>query len=580
VPMENDRIVSVWHVEGDEINQAQARRLAADLGVAEPVGTLLINRGLETAEDAKTFMNPALSAMHQPLLLPDMDVAIDRLSQAIANREALTVYGDYDVDGITSTTLLVRFWERLELQVDYYIPHRMEEGYGLHAESIRKLADNGSRLLVCVDTGSTALAEASLAHELGMELIIIDHHRMADELPKAVAVVNPQREENQYPFKEMAAVGVTFNLLVALRARLIEQGVLQKGQIDLRDDLDLVALGTVADLVPLRDVNRIFTSVGLQRLTHAKRAGVLALKEAARIRETVRAGQVAFFMAPRLNAGGRLSHAKQGVELFLSKDLNHARGIAEELNSLNQQRQRVEQNAFKQACAMLEGSDYLKSLSVIVLASPEWHPGVVGIVASRMVERYQKPAFLIALDEDDVGKASGRSVKGIDVHEALKAASAHLVRFGGHAMAAGFTIERHKIDTFREDLAAAVQNQTGGDYVPTRFVRVDMMLSPEHLNDALMADISQLEPFGMGNPQPVFAVDNVYVVSSEIRGGQHLKFQLSINNRRFSAMGFRMARHGILKPGSVMKMAYQASYNTFQGIRSIDLRIKDFVLKT
>ena len=580
MPMEHDRIASIWHVEGDEINQAQARRLAGDLGVAEPVGTLLINRGITTTEEARVFLNPVLSAMHQPLLLPDMDVAVQRLARAVEAKERLTVYGDYDVDGITSTTLLVRFWQRLGLQVEYYIPHRMDEGYGLHEDSIRKLARDGAGLLVCVDTGSTALAEADLAGELGMDLIIIDHHRMAEQLPRAVAVVNPQREENRYPFKDMAAVGVTFNLLVALRAELTERGLLQKGDIDLRDDLDLVALGTVADLVPLRDVNRIFTAAGLQRLTHAKRAGVLALKEAARIRETVRAGQVAFYMAPRLNAGGRLSHAKQGVELFLSTDLAAARSIAEDLNSLNQQRQRVEETVFKQACAMLEGSEYLRSLPVIVLASPDWHPGVVGIVASRMVERFQKPTFLICLDEDDMGKASGRSVRGIDVHKALTATAAHLVRFGGHAMAAGFTIRRHKIDTFREDLTAAVRTQTGGDYVPTRFVRVDMMLSPEHLDDALMKDIALLEPFGMGNPQPVFAVDNVYIAGSEIRGGQHLKLQLSINNRRFSAMGFRMARHGVLKPGSVIKMAYQASYSTFQGIRSIDLRIKDFVIKT
>ncbi len=572
------KVQTVWLNRADSDDEAAIASLANSAGVSQLMARLLIHRGIESPQQANEFLTPRLANLPSPFLMKDMEAAAVRIADAVARKEKIVVYGDYDVDGITSTSLLVGFLRRLGAECEYYIPSRMDEGYGLNAEAIESLASSGADVVVSVDTGTTALEEARLAKKLGLCLIVVDHHQIGAELPEACALINPQRPDCDYPYKHLAAVGVVFNLLIAIRSKLHERGVIDKGKFDLRKDLDLVALGTVADIVPLHGVNRILVAYGLERISRAVRPGLIVLKEVGRINTRVDSYHVGFIMGPRLNAGGRMEHAAQGVELFLTSDLTRARQIATHLDELNRQRQQQEQRMFEQAVAMMESSDELKNLPVVVLASKEWHPGIVGIVASRITERYQRPTILVSIDSNGIGKGSGRSVPGVDIYKTLVQASKHLIKFGGHEQAAGITIEHGNLEAFRDAFAQAVLDLYP-HFMPIRTIKVDMDLAPSQIDSETMKQMDRLSPFGMGNPQPVFMMRNAKILRTETPGGRILKLYLSHGGRTFQALGFRLSQLAdVLTPGKVVNVAYRPKYNTFRGLSEFVLHISDIQL--
>ncbi|MCF6191582.1 MAG: single-stranded-DNA-specific exonuclease RecJ [Candidatus Hydrothermae bacterium] len=465
---------------------------------------LLSARGI-SPEEVEAFLHPSLEQLHSPFLLHQMDRAVERILEAVKREESILVYGDYDVDGVSSTALLVRGLERLGAKVTAYIPDRFEEGYGLHRSGVDHAREVGATLIVTVDCGVTAMEEVAYARQLGIDVVITDHHLPKETLPDAVAVVNPRVGET-YPFPELAGVGVTFKLLEALHART---GASRK---PLLWDLDLVVLGTVGDVVPLMGENRVLVHYGLKVLAHTRKAGLKALKEVAKVRGSkLHPWHVSFILAPRLNAAGRLTHARHALELLTTRDGKRALQIAEQLHAENQRRQQLERKILEEAIQMIEAGDLEKSW-VLVVAREGWHEGVVGIVASRLVERYERPALVIALQNGE-GKGSGRSVESFHLFRALLEAEELLESFGGHRMAAGVRIRSDRLEALRDRLNAyARANHEPEDLLPE--VHLDLVLEdPAWLHDPrLPEEMEQLEPFGSGHPHPALLIPDVRVL--------------------------------------------------------------------
>lgn len=554
------------------VDQAAADRLAAALGLLPATARILVSRGLTEPELVREFLAPSLSGMLDPLLLSGMSAAVQRLVTARAANESVCIYGDYDVDGISATALLVSGLAALGLQTGYHIPNRMDDGYGLNSEALQQIRQRGYRLAVSVDCGVTALEEARFCRQIGLDLIITDHHQPLSELPAAVAVINPHQPGCNYPFKGLAGVGVAFNLLVALRSRLREQGLLADGGPDLRQWLDLVALGTVADLVPLIGQNRLLVAAGLQRLGNGCRTGMAALKQVAGITGTISSGQVGFQLAPRLNAVGRLESAVPGVELLLSTDPQQAAALAGELDGANQERRQVERRMFAEAVQQLEQMGWSEACRSIVLWSTDWHQGVVGIVASRLVERYHRPVMLIALQEDGSAKGSGRSISGFHLLEALHGCSDLLLRYGGHRAAAGITLAAVNLPAFRDAFEAASRQQLA-DSMPRPELLLDAELQPAELTLQLARELQQLGPFGMANPTPLLLVPGMQVVSSRRFGDGNLNLQLAANGLQISAVGWGMAERTI--PGRI-DLVCTLRIDSWSNRDQLKLELKDF----
>lgn len=535
------------------------------------VAGILAARGLENADDIRSFLSPMLSEMIDPHLLRGMPVAVDRLLLAHRNKETVCVYGDYDVDGITGTSLLVSFLRSTGYVCTYFIPNRFDDGYGLNAESIERIIALGAGLIVSVDCGITAVDEAVLCRTRGIDLIIVDHHAPKDKIPDACAVLNPLQPGCRYPFKSLAGVGVAFNLLVALRSAMREAGAFGGSTVpDLREWLGLVALGTIADVVPLVGQNRIYAYHGLKQLSRSQKPGILALKRVAGITDDVTCGQVGFRIAPRLNAAGRMESAVPGVDLLLSDDAHESQQIATDLDSANAERQAIERRIFEEADAMIQ-SEQASDRRSIVLASAGWHQGVVGIVASRLVERYHRPTILIALTEDGLGKGSGRSIPGFHLLDALSSCSQHLERFGGHRYAAGVGIQAEKVGVFAESFeTAASRLLTPVDLIPT--LEIDGEVEPADVTKELVLELKQLEPFGAGNPEPVLLMRNMTVVERRVVGEGHVRLRLARERCMFTAIAFRMAEREI--PGEI-DIAFFPEINEWRGNSSVQLRIKD-----
>ena len=486
------------------------------------VAGFLVHRGLSDAAAARRFLYPETEQeSYDPFLLRDMDKAVARICQAVEKKERIIVYGDYDVDGITATTVLVRCLRQLGADVSYYIPNRLTEGYGFKAEALRKIKDGGADLLVSVDCGISAVAEvAGIAAEL--DIVITDHHLPGPTLPAALAVVDPHRKDCTYPYEELAGVGVAFKLCQALWRELRQE--------EYEQDLELVALGTVADIVPLLDENRKFVKIGLQRMPHTAIVGLQALLAAADLKgKAITAGQVGFVVAPRLNAAGRVAAAAQGAELFLMEDPARAMELAAKLNVENSQRQELEHEILGEAEKQLRQIDTEKA-RVLVLAGEGWHPGVIGIVASRIVDRYYRPTVVIGI-KDGIGKGSCRSIKGFHMYDALTASKDTLLGFGGHAMAAGLSVAADKIDALRASLDAfAAAHLSAEDYAPV--LALEAELPPEAMDMKLLEDLAKLEPYGMGNPQPLFACFHIQGCRADAMGRekQHLKFEIPVGS--------------------------------------------------
>ncbi|MBO4853193.1 MAG: single-stranded-DNA-specific exonuclease RecJ, partial [Schwartzia sp.] len=480
-----------WSIIGTADASDQA--FAEQLGVSTFLAGILRRRNISDVQKARAFLNPEqLQAYYDPFLMRDMDRAVARIRQAIEASEKIVVYGDYDVDGITATTLLVRALRRLGAVADYYIPKR-EEGYGLHTESLKKIAEDGAGLVVTVDCGIAGTAEIDAVRGV-IDVVVTDHHLPGDTLPDAAAVVDQHRADCEYPFKDLAGVGIAFKLCQALFR------VMKDEEFD--DDIELVALGTVADIVPLLSENRKLVKIGLSRMKETKLQGLRQLIDVAGLSgKEISSGQIGFMLAPRLNAAGRLETAMRGVELLMTEDENKARDIALMLNELNGERQQVEADILEQAKKQLASVDTAAARTLVV-AGKDWHSGVIGIVASRLVDLYYRPTVVVSL-QDGVGKGSCRSIKGFHLFDALTAAKDTLVQFGGHEMAAGLTVLPENIGALQEALDDyAKKNLTEEDYIPC--LELEAELRPEEITINLVKELALLEPYGMSNPRPLF----------------------------------------------------------------------------
>jgi len=534
---------------------------------------ILAARGCATPDEIRQFLTPALSDMLDPFLLKGMETAVARLLAARSARERICVYGDYDVDGITGTALLTSFLRVTGFTCSYFIPNRFDDGYGLNSGSIESIISQGATLIISVDCGITAVDEAALCRRRGVDLIIVDHHAPKAILPDACAVLNPLQPGCAYPFKSLAGVGVAFNLLIALRSALREAGAFQTAAApDLRKWLDLVALGTIADVVPLVNQNRIYAYYGLKQIAQPSKPGIQALKRVAGIKEgAVSCGQVGFRLAPRLNAAGRMESAVPGVDLLMSDRLDESLLIAAELDTANAERQAIERRIFDEAVLMVESRGGYPARRSIVLASDEWHQGVIGIVASRLVERYHRPTILIALTEDGLGKGSGRSIPGFHLLEALEPCSRHLTRFGGHRYAAGIGLTATDVPAFAETFEAeAARLLTGCDLVPR--LAIDAEVEPGEVTKELALELKRLEPFGMGNPEPILMLRGMTVVERRTVGEGHLRLRVTRDNCSFTAIAFNLAEREI---SGLIDIAFFPEMNEWNGSSSLQLRVKD-----
>jgi single-stranded-DNA-specific exonuclease len=559
-----------WNTK--RVDAPSVERLAQALSLHRLTAAVLAARGIETAGEAGVFLAPSLSDMLDPQLLRGMEEAVGRLLTARRNRETICVYGDYDVDGITGTALLVSFLRQTGFSCRYFIPNRFDDGYGLGREAIKGIIELGADLIVSVDCGITAVDEALFCAGQGIDLIVVDHHQPKDTLPAAVAIINPAQPGCTYPFKSLAGVGVAFNLLVALRMALRGEGAFQGGnEPDLREWLDLVALGTIADVVTLTGQNRIFVFHGLKQLASSTKPGIRALKRVAGVTGDVNCGQVGFRLAPRLNAAGRMESAVPGVDLLLSTDQEESQGIAAELDAANAERQAIERRILDEAMQMIETTAVYPGCRSIVLASPNWHQGVVGIVASRLVERFHRPTILISFDEDGNAKGSGRSIPGFHLLDAVTACSGFLERFGGHRYAAGIGLRADSVAAFAAAFEAeAARLLTDDDLVA--HLDIDAEAHPDEITPEVARELKRLEPFGAGNPEPVFLMRGLQVMDRRVVGDGHVRLRLAGKGRHFNAIAFRLASRPV--PGMV-DIAFFPEMNEWNGNSTLQLRVKD-----
>ncbi len=560
----------IWSYKPNGLDSASTVSLAEKFHIPKVVAALLLNRGISTEQQIKSYLQKSLEGVHNPNLLPDMEKAVARITSALENKEKIVVYGDYDVDGITSTALLYDFLKNAGAEVDYYIPDRINEGYGLNIMAVNKISKSGAKLMITVDCGITSVGEVALANAQKLDVIVTDHHTCKDKLPEAVAVINPKRPDAEYPFRELAGVGVAFKLILALT---VAWG--QKSRQCFEKYAEIAAVGTIADVVELLDENRIIVDRGLAFLQNTKRPGLKALTEVAGIKN-VNATSVAFFLSPRLNAAGRLGSAQTAVRLLLCDNDHEAYEIAKALDDENRRRQLTEQKIFQEAVELIDSDPNFEQKKVIVLAKEGWHHGVIGIVASRICEKYYRPCILIS-HENGVGKGSGRSIAGFNLFDALTVCKDQLTNFGGHAMAAGLGLNIADLEAF----TAKINNYAKDRLTPEdmqRHINIDCMLCPEDVSIRSIALLSRLEPFGMGNEKPVFSLCGLTVQNIGVMGidNKHLRLRLTANGRQFSAVGFGMG--GLIqnfRQGDRLDAAFTMEINSYQGNEQAQLLLKD-----
>ncbi len=550
-------------------DEGAVRDLAAALLLPEIVCRLLLIRGHITTEDAKLFLRPKLDQLHDPLGFLSMDKAVERLARAVRDKELVFIHGDYDVDGICSTTLLTRTVRELGGQAMPFIPRRIEDGYDLSDAGVDAAIEAGAKLVVTCDCGTTAVAPVARLCEAGIDVIVTDHHLPGGELPNCLAVLNPKRPGCEYRDKDLAAVGVAFKLALALARSL------GKNENFIWGMLDLVALATVADVAPLRGENRVFVRYGLKVLAETRNLGLRALIRAAGLDgKPLTAGRIGFVLAPRLNAAGRLGAAIRGVQLLMSESEHEANSIARELEELNYRRQTIDRATLEQARERVLRMDLDETFG-IVLADDTWHPGVIGIVASRLVEEFGRPVLLIALSGDQ-GKGSGRSISKFDLHGALGKCGDLLIRFGGHRAAAGVTIARERVDEFAARFNQVARSLlTAEDLVPE--IRVDLEVSIDGMDERLESLFRHFEPFGSGNPTPVLLARNVTLTAPpRTIGRDGLKLVLDTGTGSLEAIGWGLAsRAGEFQPGGTVDVAFRLERDEYRGESRLQARIAD-----
>ncbi|MCI0512657.1 single-stranded-DNA-specific exonuclease RecJ [candidate division KSB1 bacterium] len=557
-----------------ELENDEIEKLAGSVNVSPIIARILLNRGITDFECARHFFRADLDELHDPFLMRDMEKAVERVIRAIQTHEQIMIYGDYDVDGITAVSLLVRAMrDELGVEPAFYIPDRLREGYGLSEQGILEARQRGVTLIISVDCGITGHEEIAQANAFGIDVVVVDHHESGPVLPTAYAILDPKCEGETYPFKELAGVGVAYKLLQGMFTRLNLNPEL------LRKYTELVAIGSAADIVPLVDENRIFVRAGLKELALNRNVGLRALIDCSGLKnKPIGAGQVVFILAPRINAVGRLGDAERAVRLLTTNNPQQAQEIAGILEIENRNRKEIDEKTFKEALEMIEQQANQDHQLAFVLNLEGWHPGVIGIVASRIVEKYYRPTILIAM-ENGVGKGSARSIPGFDLYEALKECRDLMIGFGGHKYAAGLTIRSQNLEAFQKRFLEVTQAHITEDTLVQK-LRIDSELRLGQIDGKFLNIIKQFAPFGPQNMRPVFVARNLEVVGTpSIVGKNHLKFKVRHDSATMDAIGFNLG-HLIyrLAPGEKnLDMAFVIDENTWLGRTIVQLRVKDLI---
>ena len=556
----------------------QVPRMMEQINVPRVIAQILLNRGVSTFDDARFFLKPTLDDLHNPFLMEDMDLAVERIAAAIEQKEHIMVFGDYDVDGTTATTLLYLTIKLLTDRISSFIPNRMSDGYGLSLEGLQEARNRGVTLILAVDCGITANAEVDQAREMGIDVVIIDHHVPGDTLPKGVAILNPKRADCGYPFKELCGVGLAYKVAQALAEHvgLPENAVYTH--------MDIVALGTTADIVPLRDENRVLTKYGLDMMQQTHKSGLQALLDVAGLRgKELSTGHMLFQLAPRINAAGRMGDATRVVDLLITEDQKKAVELAEELNVENQRRRKEDTLTFEAARDIVEKDPFLSEAKGLVLASDQWHPGIIGIVASRLVEAFNRPVVMIST-AGEKARGSARTVGDFHLYNAIKECSDLLIQFGGHHHAAGLSIEKDRIEEFKHKFHEVVAKRaTPEDFMPR--LEIDSEIELDEVTPRMVRLMKMLGPFGPANHHPVLVSRNLSLVGTPRTLGvdkKHLKFRVRQKGRTMEAIGFGMADYaGRLNASrDHLDLVFTLEENTYRGETNLQLRVKDIKVGT
>lgn len=552
----------------NEVNDELADKIANEFNISKIVASIIANKGLKDNNEIEVFLHPRRGDFHNPFLMPDMDKAVARIIQAIENKEKVAIYGDYDVDGITSSTVLHRFLEERGLHTDIYIPNRLNEGYGLNKKEIEAIAETKHTLIITVDCGITGYDEIEYAKTFGIDTVVTDHHEPPEKLPDAIAVVDCKRKDNKYPFNGLAGVGVAFKLTqaLAIKLNLPEESYLKY--------LDIVCVGTISDIVPLVDENRTISKLGLRLVKQTRNIGLKVLLESIGYKK-IDSNTISFGIAPRINACGRMGHEKEALKLFLSNDVEEAKQITQKLNEYNLQRQEIEKRIFDEAQELMQNPEE-QELPCIVLRKENWHHGVIGIVSSKITDIYFKPSILMCI-EDTEAKGSGRSIPGFDIHEALENCKENIKQFGGHSMAIGITIDNDKFADFKKQIEEYAESKQISEIVPV--LNIDEKVQLKNINLSDIKDLELLEPFGEANKPPIFQINNLKIESIRtLTQGKHLKLDVKEENTRFSAIGFNLGNlANDYKIGDKVNIAGFLEINSFNGMDSIQINIKDIM---
>ena len=556
-----------WQIFEPDKNKIE--EIKSKYKVNQLLATILANRNILEEEDIRLFLNPTRNDFYNPFLITDMDIAVNRIIKAIENKENITIYGDYDVDGITSITVLKSFLNDIGVETNTYIPNRLIEGYGLNKEAIDKISKKGCNLMITVDCGISAIEEIEYANSLGIETIITDHHEAGNEIPKAIAVIDNKRKDSKYPFRELAGVGVVFKLIqaIGIKLNLKEESYLKY--------LDIVCIGTISDIVPLVDENRVIAKLGLLLVAQTKNIGLRSIINSSGYNK-IDSNTISFGVAPRINACGRMGKAEEALELFLSKDKNEVNELTNKLNEHNRKRQETEKAIFENALEKIK-AEHLDENKAIIVGGENWHHGVIGIVSSKITEMYFKPSILLSFEENGIGKGSGRSIPGFDLHEALMKCSDTIEKFGGHSMAVGITVKKDNLEKFKKEFEQIATQSKIDEIIP--IINIDAKVDLSDIDKEMVESLKQLEPFGEANKMPVFAFKNLKIDSIRaLSEGKHLKLTLKDNNYIINAIGFNI---GYLaneyRIGDKIDVAGVLEINTFNGVDNLQINIKDIM---
>ena len=551
-----------------ETDEKVVSDIAKKNNISKLLATVLVNRGITNQRDIEIFLNPTRNDFHDPYLIKDMNIAVDRIIKAINNKEKTIIYGDYDVDGITSITVLKKFLKERGLDVEYYIPNRLNEGYGLNKSAIDEISKKEYTLIITVDCGISAVDEIEYANSLGIETIVTDHHEPMEQLPKAIAVIDNKRKDSEYPFKNLAGVGVVFKLIQAIGMKL---NINEKEYLKY---LDIVCIGTISDIVPLVDENRVIAKLGLKLVEVTKNLGLRALINSSEYK-VINSNTISFGIAPRINACGRMGFEKEAVKLFLTEDEKEAQEITEKLNKYNRDRQSIEKSIYEEAIQMIE-KENLKDRNSIILGSDGWHHGVIGIVSSKITDMYFKPSILVCF-EDDEAKGSGRSIPGFDLHEALGNMVPYIEKYGGHEMAIGLSLKRENFEKLREKFEEYVTEKDIKNILP--IIEIDKIINLKDMNKETVEELELLEPFGEANKRPLFVYKNLKIDSIRaLSEGKHLKLTLKDENTLINAIGFNLGHYSKeYTIGDKVDIAGMIELNSFNGIDNIQINIKDIM---